>query len=110
MAIHYLHQNMHLGQDPESDAWTQQLLHIGVTDGDLVLPEHMHCGDDIPSLINAIYFQLFIRNQQLSDQYFLDHTILNSRNIQVHEINSIILNSIAPQEKFTYLSADSVTD
>jgi hypothetical protein len=31
MAIHYLHQNMHLGQDPESDAWAQQLLHIGIS-------------------------------------------------------------------------------
>ena len=101
---------MHLGQDPESDTWAQQPLHIGVTDGNLMLPEHMHCGDDMPFLINAIYSQLFIRNQQLPDQYFLDHTILNLRNIQVHEINSTILNSIAPQEKFTYLSANSVTD
>ena len=110
MTVHYLHQNMCLGQDPESDEWAQQLLHIGVTDGDLILPEHMRCGDDMPSLINVIYSQLLTGNQQLPDQYFLDRTILNPRNAQVHEINATILNSVAPQEKFTYLSADSVTD
>ena len=42
MDVHYLHQNMCLGQGPESDDWAQQLLHIGVTDGDIVLPQHMH--------------------------------------------------------------------
>jgi len=49
MRVHYLHQNMRLGQDSESDQWAQQLLHIGVTDGDLELPKHMYCGDDMPS-------------------------------------------------------------
>ena len=44
MGVHYLHQNMHPGQDPDSDEWAQQLLHIGVTDGDPQLPEHMSCG------------------------------------------------------------------
>ena len=36
--------------------------------------------------------------------------MLAPRNVQVHEINSTILNSVAPEEKMTYLSADSVTD
>ena len=59
-----------------------------------------------------VYSQLFARdqNQPHPDQYFLDRTILAPRNLQVHDINSTILNSIAPQEKMTYLSADSVTD
>ena len=70
----------------------------------------MRCGDDMPSLINAIYSQLLTGNQQLPDQYFLHCTIFNSRNAQVHEINTTILNAVAPQEKFAYLSADSVTD
>ena len=71
----------------------------------------MSCGNDMPSLINAIYSQLLARNQNqpLSDQYFLDCTILAPRNVQVYEINSTILNSVAPKEKMTYLSADSVT-
>ena len=37
-------------------------------------------------------------------------TILNLRNLQVHKTNAIILKFVAHQEKFTYLSADSVTD
>jgi hypothetical protein len=112
MSVHYLLQNICLGQDPESDHWAQQLHHFGVTDGDVILPDHIHCGDDMESLINAIYSQLFARDQNHphSDQYFLDCTILAPRNLQVHDINSIILNSVAPQEKMTYLSVDSVTD
>ena len=110
MSVHYLHQNMRLGQDPESDNWAQQLLHIGLTDGDVVLPEHMKSGDNMDSLINALYSELLTGNQQLPDQYFLDHTILSPRNVQMHEINASILDSVAPQEKATYLSADSVTD
>ena len=112
MSVHYLLQNMSLGHDPESDHWAQQLFHIGVTDGDVIFPDHMHCGDDMESLIHAIYSQLFTRdqNEPHPDQYFLDCTILAPRNLQVHDINSTIVNSIAPQEKITYLSADSVTD
>ena len=110
MRVHYLHQNMRLGQDPESDAWAQQLLHIGVTDGEIVLPEHMRCGDTMASLINALYSQLLAQDQQPSDRYFLDRTILSARNVEVNEINASILSSVAPQQADTYLSADSVTD
>ena len=72
MSVHYLLQNMCLGQDPESDHWAQQLLHFGVTDGDVILPDYMYCGDDMESLINAIYSQLFARDQNHlhPDQYF----------------------------------------
>lgn len=49
-------------------------------------------------------------NQPLADGYFLDRTILASRNAQVHEINSTILEAVQPQERVTYTSADSVTD
>ena len=62
------------------------------------------------SLINAIYSQLLTGNQHPIDQYLMDHTILNPRNVQVHEINATILDSVTPQGKFTCLSADSVTD
>jgi hypothetical protein len=109
--VHYLHENMCLGQDPESDAWAQQLLHtIGVTDGEIVLPEHMCCGDTMASLINALYSQPLAQDQQLSDRYFLDRTILSARNVEVDEINASILSSVAPQQTDTYLSANSVTD
>ena len=99
---------MHLGQDPKSDKWAQQLLHIGITDGDVILPQPICSGDTMASLINSLYSQLLAQDRQLPDQYFLDHTILSSKNEQAHEINAIILDGIAPQEKTTYLSADSV--
>ena len=101
---------MCLGQDPESDEWAQQLLYIGIIDGDMILPQHMHSGDIMVSLTNSLYSQLLAQDRQLSDQYFLDHTILSPRNEQGHEINAIILDGVAPQEKTTYLSADSVPE
>ena len=55
MNIHYLHQNMQLGQDLECDEWAQQLLQIGITDGEVELPEHMWCGDIMAFLINCLY-------------------------------------------------------
>jgi ATP-dependent exoDNAse (exonuclease V) alpha subunit len=72
----------------------------------------MHCGDDMASLINAMYSDLLTLqpHQHLPDGYFLDHTILTPRNVQVHEINTSILEAIQPQEKITYISADSITD
>jgi len=108
MTVYYLYQNMHLGQDPECDAWAQWLLHIGITNGDLYFSKHMYCGDDMLSLINAMYSQLFTgnltENQHLPDQYFLDCTILNHS--QVHDINASILGFEKSEENFTYLSAD----
>ena len=112
MRVHHLNQNMRLGQDPESDQWAQQLLHIGCTDGEVELPQHMHCGDSIASLMDAMYSNLLALHphQHLPDHYFLDHTILSPRNAEVHEINSTILEAVQLQDKVTYTSADSVTD
>ena len=111
MHIHYLHQNMQLGQDPESDNWARQLLHIGVTDDDIILSEHMCCaGDTMVSLTNDIYSELLAQDQQLSDRYFLERTIFTVRNVEVHEINGSILSSIAPQQTDIHLSADSITE
>ena len=70
----------------------------------------MRCGDTMASLINALYSLLLAQDQQLSDRYFLDWTILSARNIEVDEINASILSSVAPQQTDTYLSADSVTN
>ena len=53
MRVHQLHHNMCLGQDPESDQWAQQPLYIGCTDGEVELPQHIHCGDSITSLMDA---------------------------------------------------------
>ena len=73
----------------------------------MILPEHMCCGDTMASLIDFLHSQLLAQNQHLPDQYFLDCTILSPRNEQVHEVSATILESVAPQEKITYLSADS---
>ena len=59
-----------------------------------------------------MYFDLLALqpHQHLPDHHFLDYTILTPRNVQVHEINSTILEATQLQEKVTYISADSVTD
>ena len=49
-------------------------------------------------------------NENCNNTYFLDHTILTPRNVQVHGINTTILEGIQPQEKTTYVSADSITN
>jgi hypothetical protein len=61
-------------------------------------------------LFSALYSLLLAQDQQLSDRYFLDQTILSARNVEVDELNASILSSVAPQQIDTYLSADSVTD
>ena len=111
MRVHYLHQNMHLGQDPECDQWAQRLLEIGVTNKEVELPQHMCCGDDIESLVTSIYGDLLDphHNEELPDQYFLNHTILTPRNVEVHELNSTILNQVSG-DKRVCLSVDSVSD
>ncbi|KIK21182.1 hypothetical protein PISMIDRAFT_655479 [Pisolithus microcarpus 441] len=67
----------------------------------------MNCGDGMASLVDAMYSEVLALqpNQPLADGYFLDHTILASRNAQVHEINSTILEAVQPQERVTYSSA-----
>ena len=70
----------------------------------------MDCGDTMDSLIQAPYSQLLGQDEQMPDRDFLDHTILCPRYMQVHEINALVLDSVAPQEKTTYLNADSVSD
>ena len=54
----------------------------------------MWCGDTMASLLNCLYSELLAQNEHLSNQYFLDCTILNPRNEQVHEVNSIMLDSV----------------
>ena len=53
----------------------------------------MQCGDDMDSLINALYGELLDpnRNGPLQDQYYLNRTILSAKNTEVDDINQIIL-------------------
>ena len=55
---------MHLGQDPESDDWAQQLLQIGVTDGDIVLML-LYNLDPLHGLCNGTWLRLLRATQRV---------------------------------------------
>jgi ATP-dependent exoDNAse (exonuclease V) alpha subunit len=71
----------------------------------------MRCGNnDIESLINALYSDLLIPDHPpLPDSYFLDRTILSSKNDDVDQINSSILD-LFPGDKAVFTSADSIAE
>jgi hypothetical protein len=117
LRIFHLRTNMHLGQDPESDAFAAWLLQIGAgrglaADSTVSLSHHMKCLENSPqSLTNALYSDLLNPNRldPLPDSYFLDRTILSAKNADVDNINSSILESF-PGDKKVFTSADSVTE
>ena len=71
----------------------------------------MHCGNNMCSLIDALYGELLdpTCDQPLPNDYFLDCTILSAKNVEVNEINSAVLASFTG-ETMIYTSADSVTE
>ncbi|KAG6329143.1 hypothetical protein ID866_9946 [Astraeus odoratus] len=71
----------------------------------------MHCGDDIESMITSIYGDLLepSYNNQLPDKYFMGCITLIPTDVEVHELNSVILNKVAGDNK-EYLSVDSVSN
>ena len=95
--VHVLHltQNMHLDHTPESDAFTQWLSTVSAgsplpPDKSIQLPQNMCLPhNDIKELINAIYPG--INQGNLEDQFFLEHTILSSKNDTVDQLNQLIL-------------------
>jgi len=114
--IFHLRQNMRLGNDAECDEFAAWLLQIGAgqaayAENEVELPAHMRCGNDMKSLINALYGELLNHNEDhpLGPDYFLDRTILAAKNSDVNSINAEILSSFHGN-KLTYTSADSVTD
>ena len=72
----------------------------------LTLPQHMICGPGVSDLTRAIYPNI-ANGQALTNQYFLEHAILCSRNDKVDEINSLMC-GLFPGESRTYSSADSI--
>ncbi|KXN89046.1 ATP-dependent DNA helicase pif1 [Leucoagaricus sp. SymC.cos] len=82
MSRFYLVQNMHLEQSPETDI-------------------QCHTMDD---LTNFIYPDIQLHQ---SDQYFLDRTVLSSRNDEVDNINAAIWERF-PGEKHVLIGADSI--
>ena len=78
-------------------------------DGSILLPERMKCGNDVASLINALYPGLATLSQSgRNDQYFLDRTILTARNDDVADLNEAVLQRLQGNE-LTFHSADSFT-
>lgn len=100
---------MRLENDPENAEFAQWLLNIGrgtTTSSEhvITLKESMHCGKELSDLIRATYPNI---RQPQQDKYFMERTLLSSRNDDVNEINGLILASFPGDEKL-YYSADEV--
>ena len=91
----HLTKNMRLDNTPESNAFAQWLLKVGAgshlpPDKSILLPPNMRLPqNNIEALINAIYPGLDHGN--ISDQFFLERTILSSKNDTVDQLNQMIL-------------------
>ena len=90
--------NIHLeNTSQEEKDFAQWLIDVGCgkhtnSDGSILLPERMKCGNDVASLINALYPGLATLSQSgTNDQYFLDQTILTARNDDVDDLNETVL-------------------
>ena len=107
----HLMRNMRLEetQDEEEVAFANWLLDVGhghetSPDGTLTLPVEMVCAD-ANMLIDAVYPD--IQGRIPAPEYFLQRSILEPRNKDVHGINEDILNRMGGEE-VTFISADSV--
>ena len=89
--------------------WQLRVGHRHFTDldsGDITLPDHFQCAENtVQCLIDTIYPGVSTTPQP--DEYFADHTILCSRNDDVHDLNKKILDTFPGDEK-VYFSADSI--
>ena len=91
----HLTQNMHLDNTLESNAFAQWLLKLGAGshlphDKSILLPPNMCLPqNNIEGLINAVYSG--IDQSNMSDQFFLECTILSSKNDTVDQLNQMIL-------------------
>lgn len=106
--------NMRLGQSPEDRTFAQWLREMSRgehTDEhhEIALPQQMQLNDNsLQSLINHIYGD--IQNDRplpTNDKYFLQRTILSSRNSDVTQINAEVLQRVQG-DVLQFKSADSV--
>ena len=80
----------------------------GTKDGRIKLANSMSCVNTVKNLIYEVYPGLNTLNiAENHDQYFLDQTILSSRNDNVDNLNAKILDYF-PGKKIVLTSADSV--
>ena len=113
--IHVLNltQNMRLDRTPESDTFAEWLLQVGdghnlAPDKTVELPQTTRLHDNsVQSLVNAIYPELQDGNKP--DEFFLNHSILSSRNDSEDNHNSTVLD-ILPGLKSTHHSVDKVNE
>jgi hypothetical protein len=108
--MHFLKKNMRLDQTAESEQFAKYLLEVGAgkntkPDGNVTLYPEMRCGDDVDSLIDAIYPG--ITQGQKPDAYFKDRTLLSCKNDDVDDLNTDILAKF-PGEQKVLMSADSI--
>ena len=107
----HLTQNMRLDRTPESEAFAEWLLKVGsgsnLTPEKTIelFPEMRLPQNDIQSLVNAIYPDINQGNKP--DAFFLERTILSSKNDTVDQINQMILDRF-PGEQTVVISADKV--
>ena len=108
-----LTKNMRLNSTAAEEEFAKYLIEVGhgqhtEADGMIRLPQAMKCGDTDDFLINALYPHIgIIDSADNNDQYFLEQTILTSRNDDVTELNHKILQKL-PGQEIIFHSADSV--
>jgi hypothetical protein len=102
---------MRLDRTPESDAFAQWLLQVGAgtalaPDTSIELPQNMRLPqNNIQSLFDAIYPNIAQGNKP--DQFFLERTILSSKNDTVDHLNQMILDRF-PGEQTILMGVDKV--
>jgi PIF1-like helicase/Helitron helicase-like domain at N-terminus len=106
----HLKQNMRLDRTPQSDAFAQWLLEVGAgrhtgPNSSITLPANMRLPDNtVEGLISTIYPNI-TNAEGKPDQYFLDRTILSTKNDAVDDLNSAVLN-LFPGVESTLISID----
>ena len=100
-------------EDPHSTWFENWLSHVGQGNNlpvnhSLTIPQHMICQPEVSSLISLTYPTLQ-HGLEMSDQFFLERTILCPRNTEVDDINCSALN-VFPGEERLYSSADSIKE
>ena len=104
---------MRLGSTTDEKEFAKWLIEVGhgqhtEPDGSIKLPQHTKCGDTVDALINSSYPHIgIINSNDGNDQYFLERTILTSRNDDVTNLNYKILQKM-PGQELLFQSADSV--
>ena len=101
-------------EDREYADWLLKIGHgsLNNAEGMVKLDPSMKCGNNIESLIAAIYPSLNLIDPLANnnDSWFLDQTILCPRNDSVDNLNSICLRTLSGST-YTYHSADAaITD